>query len=222
MPTVDQVVADAMLEVSMVPGLSTQSYGTPRLRKFVEDAFFFMFDENHNWNAFTDRVTVNIANGVLTADLVGALNIKIKEYRDVLAVWPDGSNRELREMSYSFNATTLSGGSLRYRAPSNAIPNRPFKVYPTDFTGVAHTLVRSRLVGPFDGSQELHLDKLALSKGAAYMYLAATGTNASHAASLQSQFVSRVNAVKTQENSGIIAKDDRMAPDTTGQWFEAR
>lgn len=221
MPTVNQVVQSAMQELSLVAGLSTQQYATPRLRKFVEDAFFLMFDdEDHYWNRFIERVDLAVANGLLTENVVGALGIIITDYRDILAVWPDGSSKQLVDLGFLTNASTLTGSTARYKAPSNTVSGRPFRIYPTGFTGTVQALVRSRLPQPFDDAQELYLDKTALAKGTAFMYLASTGTNAGHAASLQAQFVSRVNQVKLQENTVTIAKDPRLSYDSTDEWFE--
>jgi len=112
----------------------------------------------------------------LTQDLVGPL-ATITEYRDIAAVYPENSNRKLRELSQSTNPTTLrSGLGSWYIAPDYTTPARPFKVYPPDSSIGVVAWCRQRPRLPLDLSDRVYIDNLLLQYDACWMYCVDDGT----------------------------------------------
>jgi len=211
--TVQLIVNDALGLLSHSPGVSTQTYATPRMRLFVEQAFFEMFDApEHIWLGYRKKLTgVPVQNGALTIDLVGAHGIKIEDYKDVIHVWhPDGGD-PLPEVSSRRSTASYFGGGVVGIEPSTAIPFRPFVIWPADYTETVDILVRSRPSLPFSLSQAIYLDHQALVFGAVWAYSTDLGNNPGQSVRYETRFRKRMQEMLQGEQRQAIALDTRLS-----------
>ena len=169
---VKDIVSKVINELSQVPGVATQIYSADRIRQFVENAY--LLEETEMWWPqymwYSDPIPIDSATGLLTQDLVGPISA-IGDYTDIRAVWPDGRNKPLRELSPSVNPTTLSQGIRGwFMTPDYTIPNRPLKVLPIG--GVQSVVVNAlqHSPTPLGLNDKVYLDPLLLMYDACWMY----------------------------------------------------
>jgi len=179
MPTLVSNIVNAVInELSQVPGIATQIYSAGRIQQHVQDALLLELEEMWwpDYMTYIGPIPLDGTTGSLTLDLVGPL-ATITEYRDVAAVYPENSNRKLRELSQSTNPTTLrSGLGSWYIAPDYTTPARPFKVYPPDSSIGVVAWCRQRPRLPLDLSDRVYIDNLLLQYDACWMYCVDDGT----------------------------------------------
>lgn len=220
--TVQLILNDALTLLSQASGTSTQTYGTPRMRLFIEQAFFEMFDTpDHVWLGYRRKLTaVPVQNGALTVDLVGIDNIKINDYKDVIHVWHPDGGEPLPEMSSSRSTSSYAGGAILGIEPSSAVPFRPFIVWPSDYTDAVDILVRTRPSIPFTLAQNIYLDHQALVFGAVWAYATDLGNNPGQIVRYEERFRKRMSEMLKGEQRQAIALDSRTATIPT-TWRDA-
>jgi hypothetical protein len=178
MPVLVKDVVNAVInELSQVPGIATQVYSSNIIRQFVQNAYLLESDEMW-WPNYMYYQTVGLdgVTGMLTADLQGPLSF-IDEYTDIAAVWPEGSNRKLREIPPGVNPyTQMASGRVFYIAPDTTYPHRPFKVYPPNSSGNVVVWARQSNTLPFADGDKIYLDQLLLTYDACWMYTTDDGT----------------------------------------------
>jgi len=100
MPTLVSNIVNAVInELSQVPGIATQIYSAGRIQQHVQDALLLELEEMWwpDYMTYIGPIPLDGTTGSLTQDLVGPL-ATITEYRDIAAVYPENSNRKLREL----------------------------------------------------------------------------------------------------------------------------
>lgn len=173
--SIGDIVADVITEISQVPGVATQVYSQDRIRQFVQNAWLLEIEEMW-WPQYRWTQTVAIDGGVLQDDLQGPISY-IDDWADIQAVFPEGSNRKLRELPQSVNPTALvSGMQSWYIAPDYTFAHRPFRVYPSDSTGNVTVVARQMHSLPFTTDTVVYLDRLLLMYDACWMYTVDDGT----------------------------------------------
>jgi hypothetical protein len=179
MPVIVQDIVNTVInELSQVPGVATQIYASGRILQHVQDAFLLEFEEMWwpDYMTYIGPVPLDGSHGMLTQDLVGPL-ATITEYRDIAGVFPENSNRKLRELPQSINPLLLSSGrNSFYIAPDYTTPARPFKVYPASSSIGVLVWARQRPKLPLSLTDKLYLDQLLLQYDAAWMYCVDDGT----------------------------------------------
>ena len=175
--SIGDIVADVITEISQVPGVATQIYASDRIRQFLQNAWQLEITEMW-WPAYMHVQTVALdgTTGALAADLKGPISF-IDDYDDIQSVFPEGSNRKLRELNQSINPTALtSGATTWYVQPDYTYAHRPFKVYPPDSTGNVVVVARQRHGLPFTNETLVYIDRLLLMYDACWMYTVDDGT----------------------------------------------
>jgi hypothetical protein len=175
---VSDIVSSVINLLSQVPGIATQVYASGRIQQMVQDALLLELEEMWwpDYMCYIGPIAVDGTTGSLTADLVGPFAI-ITEYRDIAAVYREGSNRKLRELPQSINPMRLTSGlSSFYIAPDYMVPARPFKVYPPDSSTGVVVWARQRPRLPLTLSDRVYIDHLLLQYDACWMYCVDDGT----------------------------------------------
>lgn len=216
------IISDVIIELSQVPGTSTQVYATPRIAQLLQDACIMMIDEywwpdlrQYFYNVATDGIT-----GRLSANLVCTLtNHKISRYQDIEAVFPSTNNKPLRALPPRFNPATLSGTSATYMIPDATTALRPFAVFPITSTETLTVIARAYPIIPMSTTDTVYLDRLMLTYLAAYMYAEDDGTNPGSIAKFKGLFEKRLTQVKAQWNEQPLPLDPRFAV-TEYEWSE--
>lgn len=225
--TVETIVNAAIIELSQVPGSSTQIYATPRVLQYVQDAFDFCFQQNW-WDAYTSYVTGTLDGvaGLLTVDILPttptATGVYITSNNNILNCYPDGTNKIIRQLPPRMNPFTInttSGGMPIYRDADYTFPNRPIKFYPINATGNVVMLVRQEPLHPFALTDIIYLDQLMLMLGACYLYAADDGTNPGQINKFQSMFMARLKDMIAAENTSPLQLDPRFGAEQD-QWWE--
>jgi hypothetical protein len=212
---VKDVVNAAINELSQVPGIATQTYSSNIIRQFVQNAYTFEIDELW-WPQYMyyQQVAIDGTTGLLAADLKGPISF-VDDYTDIAAVWPEGSNRKLREMSPGINPyTTMSAGRAMYLAPDMTTPHRPFKVFPANSTGNVVVWARQSTPTPFGDNDSLYLDQLLLMYDACWMYATDDGTVPAQVNKYQMLAVKRRNRLKAALAQHSLELDPRVAGGT--------
>ena len=179
MPALVSDIVNAVInELSQVPGIATQIYSAGRIQQHVQDALLLELEEMWwpDYMTYIGPIPLDGTTGSLTQDLVGPL-ATITEYRDVAAVYPENSNRKLRELPQSINPLSIRNGmNTWYVAPDYGTPGRPFKVYPGDSTTSVVAWCRQRPKLPLSLTDKVYIDQLLLQFDACWMYCVDDGT----------------------------------------------
>lgn len=218
---VSDIVSDVILELSQVPGVSTQVYATPRIEQLLQDAAIMMMDEMwwpdmcHFYTAQADGVT-----GVLTTDLVSPLlNHKITRFQDIEAVYPATTNKRLKVFPPRYNPLTVSGSFSNFIIPDATQPLRPFAVLPITASDVLSIRARSYPQIPMSSTDTIYLDRLMMTYFTAYMYEEDDGTNPGAISKFKALFEKRLEQVKSAWAATSVALDPRF-PDNVYEWSE--
>src|SRR5580765_3214298 len=220
MPVVVKDIVNAVInELSQVPGIATQIYASGRILQHVQDAFLLEFEEMWwpDYMTYIGPVSLDGTTGSLTADLVGPL-ATITEYRDIAAVFPENSNRKLRELPQSINPfvmTMSAGGAGRgmYLAPDYTTPARPFKVYPVNSSVGVIVWARQRPKLPLANTDKLYIDQLLLQYDAAWMYCVDDGTIPAQVNKFQVLAQNRRRMIKASFGQHSLELDPRYPTD---------
>lgn len=176
--TVNDVVNSVIIELSQVPGLTTQIYSTSRIQQFVQNAITLELEEMW-WPPLMWRqlVPLDPATGLLNADLKGPISY-IDEYGDIAAVYPQDRNNKIPELPQSINpfAFTSSSQRPRFIEADSTLEHRPFRVWPLGISGSVAIWARQRLTLPLSPSDKTYIDPLLLLYDACWMYAVDDGT----------------------------------------------
>lgn len=215
--TVANIVDGVITELSQVPGVSTQIYATPRITKYVEDAFDLCFQRKW-WDAYTSfwTGTLDGTTGHLTADIVPTTpknSLPISSHTNIRNCFPAGTTRRIKQLPPNTNPSVYGGSSGSepiYRATDYTFENRPIKFYPLNATGDIDIEVRQEPLHPFGSNDVLYLDRMMLVLGACYMYAADDGTNPGQINKFQSLFLKRLSDMVAAENDTPLQLDPRL------------
>lgn len=220
---VQDIVQSAIIELSQVPGASTQIYGTPRLLQYVQDAFDFCFQANW-WGVYRSYITgqPDGATGLLQADMVPTTPnavVPITKYSNIRSCFPADNNRIIREVPPRFNPLIITGTSPLYKTSDYTYPNRPIKFYPLTAADQVVMEVRQEPLHPFALTDIMYLDPLMLTLGTCYLYAADDGTNPGQINKFQSLFTKRLNDMIAAEGDTSMQLDPRFGVEQD-QWWE--
>ena len=225
MPTLVSAIVDrAIVQLSQVPGVSTQVYAADRLLQYVEDAFDLVFEE-HWWSAYQSYISADLdgTTGHLTSDLLPTTPVSIPEtyitdYKNIGTAWLSDSNRPIPELSPGQNPLLLSGGRPLYRMADYTFARRPIIIYPIDATGTITMSVRQEPTHPFALTDTVYLDAMMLAYGAAFLFAADDGTNPGQVSKFQALFKQRTDRMIAADNTGALRLDSRQMGDTDMWW----
>ena len=224
---VTDLVAMVINELSQVPGVVTQKYSAPIITQYLQTAY--MLESQEVWwpdyMMTQTGVGIDITTGLLTVDLRGSIS-GIDDYGDIQYVWPANSNRPLAAMPDTFNPSTFapSGTSTSsspfYITPDFTIPNRPFRVLPSNSVGTLTVRARQHTDTPFTNATTVGIDPLLLMFDAAWQYCVNDGTLPAQVAKYELMIRKRRQQMISNFNSQSIALDSRLA-NVPDQWSEA-
>ena len=212
MPAVVRDIVNAVItNLSQVPGVATQIYASGRILQHVQDALLLEIEEMWwpDYMTYIGPIALDGTTGRLAADLVGPL-ATIRDYGDIAAVFPEGSNRKLRELPQSINPFTLTSGlNTFYITPDYTVPARPFKVFPPDSTTSVVVWARQRPVLPLDIDDTVYIDNLLLQYDACWMYAVDDGTIPAQVNKFQVLAQNRRRMIKAGYGQHPLALDPR-------------
>ena len=217
LPVVGDVVSDVITELSQVPGIATQLYASGRIRQHVQDAIQLELDEMWWPNLMHyQRVALDGVSGLLAADLQGPLGF-IDDYTDIAVVWPDGSNRPIKELPQSINPFNLTSTAFSpiFMSPDATIPHRPVKFWPVDSPGSVVVFARQSPSIPVSDSTPFYLDRLLITYDACWMYCVDDGTVPAQVNKFQMLAVARRKKVKASYAQHPLQLDPRFPADPT-------
>jgi len=177
MPTTQasDIVNDVITELSQVPSIAVQIYATARIYRMLSSACAMELDEVW-WPRYMKTLTVGYdENGLLTDNLGGDLST-CDDYEDIQAVWPEGSNKKLRELPQSINPSALTSGKPWYVTPDYTYASRPVRVIPSDGGGNVTIRFRQHDVDTHNASTTTELDRVLLTYDCCWMYAVDDGT----------------------------------------------
>ena len=213
---VSDIVSSVINLLSQVPGIATQVYASGRIQQMVQDALLLELEEMWwpDYMTFLGPIPLDGVTGSLTLDLVGPL-ATITEYRDIAAVYREGSNRKLRELPQSVNPLRLTSGlSSFYIAPDYTTPARPFKVYPPDSVLGVVVWARQRPKLPLDSGDKVYIDNVLLQYDACWMYCVDDGTIPAQVNKFQVLAQNRRRMIKAGYAQHPIELDPRYPSET--------
>ena len=207
---VSDIVSAVITELSQVPGIATQIYSAGRIQQFVQDAFLIEFD-SFNWPPYlfySDPIPLSGTDGRLTVDLAGPLG-PVDDYADVVAVWPENSQRKLTALPDGMNPNALNGAHRMHIAPDYAVLHRPFRVYPMNAAGSVVVRAMQRPALPFAKNSPIYMDGLLLQYDACWMYAVDDGTVPAQVQKYQMLAAQRRKVVQANFSSQPIDLDGR-------------
>jgi hypothetical protein len=223
--TVQQIVDQVIVELSQVPGSSTQIYATPRILYYVQDAFDMIFQQ-HWWGDYCDWVDGQLdgTTGRLVADvipqgpvMVNGAPVPITKYGNIRQVFIGTTNREVRELPARMNPNLVTGTMVMYKRRDNINPNRPIRFYPVDAIDTVVMEVRQEPPHPFALTDTIYFDPLMLVLATCYMYAADNGTNPGQINKFQSMFTKRMSDMVAAEGDTTVLLDPRFPADELWQ-----
>ncbi len=216
MPVIVQDIVNAVInELSQVPGVATQIYASGRILQHVQDALLLELEEMWwpDYMTYIGPIPLDGVTGGLTQDLVGPL-ATITEYRDIAAVFPENSNRKLREFPQSLNPMMLTSGIRSfYMMPDYTTPARPFRVFPTSSTIGVVVWARQRPKTPLAMNDKLYIDQLLLQYDATWMYCVDDGTIPAQVNKFQVLAQNRRRMIKASFSQHPLELDPRYPTD---------
>ena len=218
---VSDIVSEAIVELSQVPGIATQVYATPRLTQQAQSAIILMMDELW-WPDLMEFYTVapDGVTGVITSDLVSPhTNHQVSRYQDIQSVFPSNGHTPLKQLPPRRNPYLISGTATAFIAPSATYPLRPFRVWPVTAAGALVVHARSYPKLPISLTDTVYLDRLLITYLTAYMHAEDDGTNPGQITKFKGMFEKRLEQVKAAWQQQSIVLDPRF-PITEAQWTE--
>lgn len=108
MSSVDEIVDRTIIRLSQVTGAGVQTYAEPQILEAVQHKFDALFDEVF-WPHLSGWTTVTLdeTTGKPTTDLITL----IKSFKDIQAIFPGTSDRQLPILSGHVNAARLDSGT---------------------------------------------------------------------------------------------------------------
>lgn len=229
---VGTLVGMVINELSQVPGVVTQKYSSPVITQYIQNAYMMEIEDVWwpDYMHYFQNVNVDPLTGLLTSDLIGPIS-SIDDYGDIQAVWPGNSSTPLMGLPSSMNPATFTtnssaGGTSMpvYIAPDQTLPNRPFRVYPTNSIGPLVVLARQSTAIPFTTGTRVGIDPLLLMFDAAWQYCISDGTIPAQVAKYELLIKKRRQQMITNFNNMPIPLDKRipvdpLASDPGSQFF---
>jgi len=217
MTTVGDIVNDVITELSQVPGIATQLYASGRIRQHVQDAITLEQDEAW-WpqTMYFQLVPLDGITGSLTQDLKGPIGF-VDDYTDIMAVYPEGSNRKISELPGSVNPFNLTGSGIGpvFISPDATVIHRPFRVWPSTASGNVVVHARQSQTIPVSDSDLVRLDRLLITYDACWMYCVDDGTVPAQVNKFQMLAVKRRKQAITNTVQQSAMLDPRFPADPT-------
>lgn len=219
------IVNQCIVELSQVPGVSTEVYSSDRLRQYVQDAFDLCWME-HKWEAYRSwwQGTINGSSGHLTADILPTTptsGLGITNFNNIAIVWVRGSDVPIRDLPNRRNPFNYTGDVAVYKAADYTHANRPIKFFPITATNSVDMLVYQEPRKPFATTDYLYLDNMMLVYGACYLYSVDDAANPAQVSKFQAMFLKRMRQAIAYENDHILQLDDRDAIAWAGEDADA-
>jgi len=201
--TVAQLGQMVLNRLSIVPGLSQQTYASPRITQAIEDAIVFCMDETR-WITYVKTVTVPVVNGLLTGSLVGARGLFVDNTADIVAIFAGDGRRKLSQWNLLANPNNVGGVGRIFFQPDNDVAHRPFIIIPPTYTDNVTVVTYVRPLIPLSDADVIHLDATMVSLGATYFVAAGDSISSGDTSRLQSMFHARMRqCVKSNEEQSF-------------------
>ena len=228
---VSDIVSDVITELSMVAGVSTQIYASPKIQQHVQDALIMLVDAqwwpelmdfypSPTQNAAGTTVVPDGVTGLLTADFVSPKkNHKLNRFQDIQWVRPASTNIPLKILPPNYNPYLLAGTSALYMSPDTTYALRPFMIWPQSSADTLVVRARSYPIIPISSTDTVYLDRLMLTYCACWMYSTDDGTNPGQIAKYEGLFEKRLTQVVNSWQEQSVQLDPRF-PANEYAWTE--
>lgn len=225
--TIREIVDDAMLVIGEVSGAGTQQYSEDRMMADAIRGFDYLFKKAY-WPQFTEwfQLTLDGTLGVIT----GATTFQnVRDFEDVFAVFPSGSNAEIPKLNRRRNPFTITGTRPLFW-DSLPVTDADYRFKRIQFWPKAATgdIVVGARVYPrtfdVDGVMQswvwtdfMDLDKNMLVHGVAWMTLSSDDLNAGAATDQMNLMESRFNDItKDMASKKIMIEGHTNVPN---DWY---
>lgn len=188
-PTFEDAIQKTILQLSMVPGTSVQTYAEDIIGAYVQSAFNDVFDLRF-WPRYSSWITVTL-DGVVGIPNVD-IDVSLRRYEDIARMFRGSTNDVINALPGTINPSTITGTTAQFRAPYNTDSERIFRVYPSGSTGTLDLYVRTK-PEDFVTDSEIKLDIDLLVLKACWFYSIQDGANSGQAATFNKRFTDRLS-----------------------------
>jgi hypothetical protein len=200
--TIREIVTDAQELLGDVPGAGVQTYSDDRMFRDCIRAFN-MFHKKYPWDQFMSW-SACVLDGT-TGKITNPIFQNLRDFEDIFAVFPEGSNFEIPVLDRRRNPMTLTGSrSLFWCALPSIDPDYQYKriqiVPPSSTSGIVvawrhypRTFSTTGQISPWEWDDVMDLDEDLLTHAVAWITLSSDDINS--------------NAAQDQQNLA----DDRFA-----------
>lgn len=219
MTTFNDIVDKTIERLSLVPGLSVQTYAEERIRIAVQSTFISVFDAVW-WPDYMDwfERTLDGTLGVVTSNL----GPTVKRFMDTQAVYRENEDVPLPILPTNINPFNLSGSHVEYieQRKSSNVPdtNKIIQFWPKTATG--NVKIRARMKpAEFTGTETVYLDDELIVLGACWDQIEDDETSPGAAQKFLVKFEARLKQMKEAYNHLPIRLGARRVPYPT-RWEE--
>ncbi len=196
-PTQSQCIQEIILQMSMVPGTSVQTYAEDIIASYFQSAFDEIFDsyfwpEYTSWQTFTLDGTIGIPNT--------NIDTYVNRIQDIGTMLIGGTRTPVHRMPSQENPSLVTGTTPKFYDAYTTTRERVFRVYPAASTGTLVCRVRTK-PATFVATDYIYLDKWLPIFKAAWLYAEQDAANPGQAAVFQNRYEERFEQVK----SSIVA-----------------
>ena len=202
--TIREIVSDAQEIVGDVPGAGVQTYSDDRMFRDCIRAFN-LFHKKYPWDQFTSWSKCPL-DGV-TGKIVDPIFQHLKDFEDIIAVFPEKSNFQIPVLDRRRNPDTLTGTmSLFWTALPTIDPDYQFKriqiVPPTSTASIVivwrhypRPFGATGQMSPWEWDDVMDLDEDMLAHALAWITLSSDDINAGAAQDQQNLADDRFNEI---------------------------
>jgi hypothetical protein len=210
----DKNLGDLVTEIELglyqAAGPAVQVYTQALIVSKINDAFITFFDDKDVlWKRFLTTATFTL-NGT-TGEATGSVTGTFSDYDDIIAIFPEGSDRRLNKWNLNRNPALITGSQpLMYRYTSTG--EKLFQVLPLTAEGDVVVIGKRRPSNwPFDDLDEdsVAFDYLAIKYYVIMQILTEDGANSGAAELATSQFKARYKELEIKNGREPIALNGR-------------
>lgn len=213
--TLEEILTRVQNDLYQAAGPSVQLYSESLLVQKISDAFVTLAnDPEVRWKQFRifNRYTLDGTTGRTTVPL----NAIFKAFGDIYAIFPDKTNQPLTYIGTKDNPYMLTGSyPLKYIRDSIDI----VRVIPNTAVGDIIVVGKSVVQPPFELSDTIPFDYIALGNYVCWQYSIDDGSNPGMAEKFRVLFESRYQAIKKEENTENIQLSGYSNP-VPSRWEE--
>lgn len=218
--TVSELITDIETELHLASGPGVQLYAQDALVARINAAYLMFFEDKEvTWKRFVDYATFTLDGATGTATV--AVSSTFRDFEDIIAVYPEGSDRPLNRWNYRRNPTLIQGNYPQFIKPSDTA-DKVFEVLPASAAGTITVVGKKKSQDfPFnDLNDVVPFDYLAIVYFVAWQELTDDGSSPAAAQVMLQKFTNRMKQLAAnQSQEGVSYSGGRTATPT--QWFDS-